>query len=47
MEDLISEIEQKVNDMVGEFTLNEYKAFKNIVKHKKRVKWFSLNLMLS
>jgi hypothetical protein len=23
--------------MVGESTLNEYKAYKNIVKHKKRV----------
>jgi hypothetical protein len=32
----ILEVEEKVMNMVGEFTLNEYKAYKHIVKHKKR-----------
>jgi uncharacterized protein YktA (UPF0223 family) len=36
-DDFISEVEAKVCEMVGEYTLNEYKAFKYIVKHKKRV----------
>jgi hypothetical protein len=39
LEDFIFGVEQKVTNMVGEFTLNEYKAFKNIVKHKKRADW--------
>jgi hypothetical protein len=37
LEDFILEVEEKVNAMVGESTLNEYKSFKSIVKHKKRV----------
>jgi hypothetical protein len=30
------EIERRVNLMIGEYTMNEYKAYKNLVKHKKR-----------
>jgi hypothetical protein len=37
LEDFFLEVEEKVNEMVGESTLNEYKAYKSIVKHKKRV----------
>jgi hypothetical protein len=37
LEDFILEVEEKVNEMVGQSTLNEYKAYKNIVKHKKGV----------
>jgi DNA-directed RNA polymerase subunit N (RpoN/RPB10) len=33
----MDEIEKKVNAMIGESTMNEYKAFKNLVKHKKRI----------
>jgi uncharacterized protein YktA (UPF0223 family) len=33
----MDEIEKKVNTMIGESTMNEYKAFKNLVKHKKRI----------
>jgi hypothetical protein len=29
------EIERRVNLMIGEYTMNEYKAYKNLVKHKK------------
>jgi uncharacterized protein YktA (UPF0223 family) len=36
LEDFILEVE-KVNEMIGESTLNQYKAYKSIVKHKKRV----------
>jgi hypothetical protein len=31
------EVEKKVNAMIGENTMNEYKAYKNLVKHKKRI----------
>jgi hypothetical protein len=31
------EIEKRVNVMIGEYTMNEYKAYKALVKHKKRV----------
>jgi hypothetical protein len=31
------EIEIRVNLMIGEYTMNEYKAYKNLVKHKKRI----------
>jgi hypothetical protein len=31
------EIESRVNLMIGEYTMNEYKAYKNLVKHKKRI----------
>jgi hypothetical protein len=37
LSEFILKVEEKVTDMVGEFTLNEYKAYKHIVKHKKRV----------
>jgi hypothetical protein len=33
----MDEVEKKVNVMIGESTMNEYKAFKNLVKHKKRI----------
>jgi DNA-directed RNA polymerase subunit N (RpoN/RPB10) len=31
------EIKRRVNLMIGEYTMNEYKAYKNLVKHKKRI----------
>jgi hypothetical protein len=31
------EIEKRVNLMIGEYTMNEYKAYKTLVKHKKRI----------
>jgi hypothetical protein len=31
------EIERRVNLMIGEYTMNEYKAYKYLVKHKKRI----------
>jgi hypothetical protein len=31
------EIERRVNLMIGEYTMNEYKAYNNLVKHKKRI----------
>jgi hypothetical protein len=31
------EIERRVILMIGEYTMNEYKAYKNLVKHKKRI----------
>jgi hypothetical protein len=34
-DDFMDEIEKKVNDMIGKSTMNEYKAFNNLVKHKK------------
>jgi uncharacterized protein YktA (UPF0223 family) len=37
LESFIIEVEKKVDAMVGESTLNEYKAFKALVKHKRRV----------
>jgi uncharacterized protein YktA (UPF0223 family) len=37
LESFIVEDEKKVDTMVGESTLNEYKAFKALVKHKRRV----------
>jgi hypothetical protein len=37
LEDFIAKVEEKVNAMVGESTLNEYKSFKALMKHKKRV----------
>jgi hypothetical protein len=32
------EIEGRVNLMIGEYSMNEYKAYKSLVKHKKRIK---------
>jgi hypothetical protein len=31
------EVERRVNLMVGEYTMNEYKAYKALVKHKRRI----------
>jgi hypothetical protein len=31
------EIEKRVNVMIGEYTMNEYKAYKVLVKHKRRI----------
>jgi uncharacterized protein YktA (UPF0223 family) len=36
-DDFMDKVEKKVNAMIGESTMNEYKAFKNLVKHKKRI----------
>jgi hypothetical protein len=33
----MTEVEKKVNVMISEYTMNEYKAYKNLVKHKKRI----------
>jgi hypothetical protein len=30
-------VEKKVDSMTGESTMNEYKTYKNLVKHKKRI----------
>jgi hypothetical protein len=37
VEEFIEEVEKKVDTMIGESTLNEYKTYKNLVKHMKRV----------
>jgi hypothetical protein len=36
-EDFMVEVEKKVNAIIGDYTMNEYKAYKNLVKHKKRI----------
>jgi hypothetical protein len=36
-EDFMKEVEKKVNAMIGESTMNEYRAYKNLVKHKRRI----------
>jgi hypothetical protein len=36
-EDFMSEVEKKVNEMIGQHTMNEYKAYKNLVKHKRKI----------
>jgi hypothetical protein len=36
-DDFMLEIERRVNLMIGEYTMNEYKAYKNLAKHKKRI----------
>jgi hypothetical protein len=36
-DDFMLEIERRVNLMIGEYTMNEYKAYKNLVRHKKRI----------
>jgi hypothetical protein len=33
----MNEIEKKVNSMIGESTMNEYKDYKNLVKHTRRI----------
>jgi hypothetical protein len=37
LNDFILKVEEKVTEMVSEYTLNEYKALKYVVKHKRRV----------
>jgi hypothetical protein len=36
-DDFMLEIERRVNLMIGEYTMNEYKAYMILVKHKKRI----------
>jgi hypothetical protein len=36
-DDFMTEVENKVNAMIGKYTMNEYKAYKNLVKRKKRI----------
>jgi uncharacterized protein YktA (UPF0223 family) len=36
-EEFMDEVEKKVNAMIGESTMNEYKAYKKLVKHKRRI----------
>jgi hypothetical protein len=36
-DDFMAEVENIVNAMINEYTMNEYKAYKNLVKHKKRI----------
>jgi uncharacterized protein YktA (UPF0223 family) len=36
-EEFMDEIEKKVNTMIGKSTMNEYKAYKYLVKHKRRI----------
>jgi hypothetical protein len=33
----MEEVEKKVGAMIGESTMNEYKSYKNLVKHKRRI----------
>jgi hypothetical protein len=35
--DFMDEVEKRVNVMVGEYTMNEYKAYKALVKHRKKI----------
>jgi uncharacterized protein YktA (UPF0223 family) len=37
VEEFMEEVERKVNAMIGDSTMNEYKAYKNLVKHKRRI----------
>jgi hypothetical protein len=36
-EDFMLEIERRVTLMIGEYTMNEYKAYKALVKHKRKI----------
>jgi hypothetical protein len=36
-DDFMLEVERRVNLMIGEYTMNEYKAYKSLVKHKRRI----------
>jgi uncharacterized protein YktA (UPF0223 family) len=36
-EEFFEEVEKKVDSMIDESTMNEYEAYKNLVKHKKRI----------
>jgi hypothetical protein len=31
------DVERRVNLMIGEYTMSEYKAYKSLVKHKRRI----------
>jgi hypothetical protein len=33
----MNEVEKKVNTMIGKYTMNEYEAYKNLLKHKKKI----------
>jgi hypothetical protein len=33
----MSEVEKKVNEMIVQYTMNQYKAYKNLVKYKRRI----------
>jgi hypothetical protein len=35
--DFMDEVEKRVNVMVGEYTMNEYKAYKALVRHRKKI----------
>jgi hypothetical protein len=35
--DFMDEVDKRVNVMVGEYTMNEYKAYKALVKHRKNI----------
>jgi hypothetical protein len=37
VDDFMLEIEKRVNLMIDEYTMNEYKAYKSLVKHKRRI----------
>jgi hypothetical protein len=43
-EEFFEEVEKRVDSMIGESTMNEYKAYKNLVKHKKRINRVLLEL---
>jgi hypothetical protein len=36
-DDFMLDVEKRVNLMIGEYTMNEYKAYKSLVKHKRRI----------
>jgi hypothetical protein len=36
-DDFMLDVEKRVNLMIGVYTMNEYKAYKNLVKHKRRI----------
>jgi hypothetical protein len=37
VDDFMLDVENRVNLMIGEYTMNEYKAYKSLVKHKRRI----------
>jgi hypothetical protein len=41
-DDFMLKNKRRVDLMIGEYTMNEYKAYKNLVKHKKRIIRYSL-----
>jgi hypothetical protein len=45
-DEFMDEIEKKVSSMISESTMNEYKAYKNLVKHKKGSIGCSLRFVL-